>query len=79
VLRATALASGYLLALALVWVAREIVLTSFLGMLFGLAVGSATERLATFSRVASEALSWMSGRRTSTPCRRASAVSEAGE
>jgi predicted PurR-regulated permease PerM len=46
VLRATALASGYLLALALVWVAREIVLTAFLGMLFGLAVGSATERLA---------------------------------
>lgn len=45
VLRTTALVSGYLLALALVWVAREIALTAFLGILFGLAVGAATDRM----------------------------------
>jgi predicted PurR-regulated permease PerM len=44
VLRATALVVGFLLSLALLWVAREIVLTIFLGILFGLAVGSAAER-----------------------------------
>jgi predicted PurR-regulated permease PerM len=45
VLRGTALLTGYLLALALLWVAREIVLTAFLGILFGLAVGAAADRL----------------------------------
>jgi predicted PurR-regulated permease PerM len=45
VLRTTALASGYLLALLLLWVARDIVLTAFIGVLFGLAVGSGTDRL----------------------------------
>jgi hypothetical protein len=46
VLRATALVAGFLLTLALLWVTREIVLTAFLGVLFGLAVGSAATRLA---------------------------------
>jgi predicted PurR-regulated permease PerM len=46
VLRATALVTSYLLALALVWTAREIVLTAFLGVLFGLAVGAAADVLA---------------------------------
>src|SRR5689334_1528141 len=46
VLRATALVTSYLLALALVWTAREIVLTAFLGVLFGLAVGAGTDVLA---------------------------------
>jgi predicted PurR-regulated permease PerM len=48
VLRATALVTSYLLALALAWVAREIVLTAFLGVLFGLAVGAGADRLARF-------------------------------
>src|SRR5690349_1024031 len=46
VLRTTALVVGVLLALALLWVAREIFLTAFLGVLFGLAVGAGAERLA---------------------------------
>jgi len=46
VLRATALVTSYLLALALVWTAREIVLTAFLGVLFGLAVGAGADALA---------------------------------
>ena len=45
VLRATALVTSYLLALALAWTAREIVLTAFLGVLFGLAVGDGADRL----------------------------------
>jgi len=45
VLRATALVTSYLLALALAWTAREIVLTAFLGVLFGLAVGAGADRL----------------------------------
>jgi len=45
VLRAVALGSGYLLALALLWVARDIFLTAFLGVLFGLAVGSGATHL----------------------------------
>jgi predicted PurR-regulated permease PerM len=45
ILRGIALITGYLLALALVWVAREIVLTAFLGIMFGLAVGAAADRL----------------------------------
>jgi predicted PurR-regulated permease PerM len=48
VLRATALVTSYVLVLALVWTAREIALTAFLGVLFGLAVGSAADRLARF-------------------------------
>jgi len=46
VLRATALVTSYLLALALAWVARDIVFTAFLGVLFGLAVGAGADRLA---------------------------------
>jgi predicted PurR-regulated permease PerM len=46
VLRATALVTSYLLALALAWTAREIVLTAFLGVLFGLAVGAGADALA---------------------------------
>lgn len=45
VLRATALVTSYLLALALAWTAREIVLTAFLGVLFGLAVGAGADQL----------------------------------
>ena len=45
VLRATALVTSYLLVLALVWTAREIVFTAFLGVLFGLAVGDGADRL----------------------------------
>jgi len=45
VLRITALVTGYLLALALVWLARDIVLTAFLGVLLGLAVGAAVDHL----------------------------------
>jgi predicted PurR-regulated permease PerM len=45
VLRATALVTSYLLALTLVWTAREIVLTAFLGVLFGLAVGAGADQL----------------------------------
>jgi predicted PurR-regulated permease PerM len=45
VLRATALVTSYLLALALLWVARDIALTAFLGVLFGLAVGAGAEQL----------------------------------
>src|SRR6476646_2330731 len=46
VLSATALVTSYLLALALAWTAREIVLTAFLGVLFGLAVGAGADVLA---------------------------------
>ena len=46
VLRATALVTSYLLALALAWTVREIVLTAFLGVLFGLAVGAGADALA---------------------------------
>jgi len=46
VLRATALVTSYLLALALLWVTRDIVLTAFLGVLFGLAVGAGADHLA---------------------------------
>ncbi|HEX9109649.1 MAG TPA: AI-2E family transporter, partial [Longimicrobiales bacterium] len=46
VLRATALVSGFLLALGVLWVAREIFLTAFLGILLGLAVGSGAAQLA---------------------------------
>jgi predicted PurR-regulated permease PerM len=45
VLRATALVTSSLLALALAWTAREIVLTAFLGVLFGLAVGAGADQL----------------------------------
>jgi predicted PurR-regulated permease PerM len=45
VLRATALVTSYLIALALTWVARDIVFTAFLGVLFGLAVGAGADRL----------------------------------
>jgi predicted PurR-regulated permease PerM len=45
VLRATALVTSYLLALALVWVARDVVFTAFLGVLFGLAVGAGADGL----------------------------------
>lgn len=48
ILRATALVTGYLIALAVLWLAREIVLTAFLGLLFGLAVGAGAERLVRF-------------------------------
>lgn len=48
VLRTTALSSGYLLTLLLLWVARDIVLTAFIGVLFGLAVGSGADRLRRF-------------------------------
>src|SRR6476469_2534300 len=47
VLRATALVTSYLLALALAWTAREIVLTAFLGVSFGLAVGAGADQLTT--------------------------------
>lgn len=43
--RFTAVVCGVVLVLALVWVSREIVLTTFLGVLFGLAVAAATDRL----------------------------------
>lgn len=46
ILRATAIVAGVLLALLLVWVAREIVLTAFVGTLFGLAVSSGAGKLA---------------------------------
>jgi predicted PurR-regulated permease PerM len=45
VLRATALVTSYLLALALLWVARDIALTAFLGILFGLAAGAGADHL----------------------------------
>lgn len=45
VLRVVALASGFLLALRLVWVARDVFLAAFLGVLLGLAVGAGAERL----------------------------------
>jgi predicted PurR-regulated permease PerM len=48
VLRGTALVTSYLLALALLWVAREIFLTAFLGVLFGLAAGAGADRLTRF-------------------------------
>lgn len=40
VLRATAIVTGYLIALLLLWLAHDIFLTAFIGILFGLAVGS---------------------------------------
>lgn len=46
ILRAAALVVGILLALLLTWVAREIVLTAFIGVLFGLAVSSGAGKLA---------------------------------
>src|SRR5512143_3654889 len=46
VLRAMALVTGFLAALAVLWVAREIFLTAFLGVLFGLAVGAGATQLA---------------------------------
>lgn len=46
ILRATALVVSVLLALLLVWVARELVLTAFIGVLFGLAVSSGAAMLA---------------------------------
>ena len=48
VLRITALVTAYLLVLALVWVARDIVLAAFLGVLLGLAVGAGVDRLTRF-------------------------------
>lgn len=45
ILRATALIVGVLLVLLLMWVAREIVLTAFIGVLFGLAVSSGAGQL----------------------------------
>lgn len=45
VLRSTAVVTGYLLALLLVWLARDIFLTAFIGVLFGLAVSSGAARL----------------------------------
>jgi len=45
VLRATALVTGYLLGLTVLWVARELFLTAFLGVLFGLAVGAGAAQL----------------------------------
>ena len=48
ILRAVALTTGFLLALRLLWVAREIFLTAFLGVLFGLAVGAGADRLARY-------------------------------
>jgi len=46
VLRVTAVATGYLLFLLLLWVARDIFLTAFIGILFGLAVSAGATRLA---------------------------------
>jgi predicted PurR-regulated permease PerM len=46
VLRVTALVVSVLLTLLLIWVAREIVLTAFIGVLFGLAVSSGAGKLA---------------------------------
>ena len=46
ILRATALVTGFLLSLALAWLAREIFLTAFIGVLFGLAVSSGARQLA---------------------------------
>jgi predicted PurR-regulated permease PerM len=48
VLRTVALTTGFLLALRLLWVAREVFLTAFLGVLFGLAVGAGADRLTRF-------------------------------
>lgn len=48
ILRAVALTTGFLLAVRLLWVAREVFLTAFLGVLFGLAVGAGAERLTKF-------------------------------
>src|SRR4029079_6896693 len=45
ILRATALVTSHVLALVLLWVASDIVLTAFLGVLFGLAVGAGADRL----------------------------------
>ena len=45
ILRAVALTTGFLLAIRLLWVAREVFLTAFLGVLFGLAVGAGADRL----------------------------------
>jgi predicted PurR-regulated permease PerM len=40
VLRGTAIVTSYLIGLLLLWIARDIFLTAFIGVLFGLAVGS---------------------------------------
>lgn len=40
VLRSTAIVTAYLIALLLLWIARDIFLTAFIGILFGLAVSS---------------------------------------
>ena len=48
ILRAVALTTGFLLALWLLWVARDVFLTAFLGVLFGLAVGAGADRLTRF-------------------------------
>jgi predicted PurR-regulated permease PerM len=45
ILRTVALTTGFLLAIRLLWVAREVFLTAFLGILFGLAVGAGADRL----------------------------------
>ncbi len=45
VVRATTIVCTVVVALILLWVSREIVLTTFLGVLFGLAVAAATDRL----------------------------------
>lgn len=45
ILRAVALVTGFLLAVGLLWVGRELFLTAFLGIMFGLAVGSGADRL----------------------------------
>ena len=48
VLRATAIVTGYIIALLLLWLARDIFLTAFIGILFGLAVGSGAGVLTRF-------------------------------
>ena len=48
ILRATALVVGFILTLMLLWVSRQIVLVTFLGILLGLAVGAATDQLERF-------------------------------
>lgn len=45
VLRVTAVVTGYLICLVLAWVARDIFLTAFIGILFGLAVSAGATRL----------------------------------
>ena len=45
VLRNTAIVTGYLIGLLVLWVARDIFLTAFIGILFGLAVSSGADLL----------------------------------